>query len=243
MINFPNILLKKEIVKGRCPHDGYIRGIGLDRKSTKNYILADPDYVDAIKLAFGRTVVLQERRMNLFLLIKYFMPELPPGDIIEFGSYKGGNAIFMAKLAEKFLPNTKVFALDTFDGMPEADAALDIHKKKDFCDVDFNELQQHIANCKLNNLVLVKGLFSETFPSLKTQNFSLAHIDCDIYESMKYSYNAIRNRMTNGGYIVFDDATAPTCIGATQAVEELVIQRDGLFSEQIFPHFVFRHFD
>ena len=43
-----------------------------------------------------------------------------------------------------------------------------------------------------------------------------------------------------GGYYVFDDATVSSCIGATEVVEDLVIRRDGLNSEQIYPHFVFR---
>jgi hypothetical protein len=45
--------------------------------------------------------------------------------------------------------------------------------------------------------------------------------------------------MTKGGYIAYDDADAPSCIGATEAVEELVMARS-LHSEQVWPHWVFR---
>jgi hypothetical protein len=48
--------------------------------------------------------------------------------------------------------------------------------------------------------------------------------------------------MVEGGYFVFDDATVSSCIGATEVVEDLLIRRDGLNSEQIWPHFVFRAF-
>jgi hypothetical protein len=48
--------------------------------------------------------------------------------------------------------------------------------------------------------------------------------------------------MVPGGYMVFDDATYSSCLGATEAVETLAIRRDGLNSEQIYPHFVFRSF-
>jgi hypothetical protein len=48
--------------------------------------------------------------------------------------------------------------------------------------------------------------------------------------------------MVDGGYIIFDDATTSTCIGATEVVEDLIIRRDGLNSEQAWPHFVFRTF-
>jgi len=53
----------------------------------------------------------------------------------------------------------------------------------------------------------------------------------------------VRRYMVGGGYIVLDDATSPSCIGATEAVESLIIRRDGMNSEQISPHFVFRAFE
>ncbi|MGD0002035.1 MAG: hypothetical protein ABSE21_18210, partial [Bryobacteraceae bacterium] len=68
----------------------------------------------------------------------------------------------------------------------------------------------------------------------------LAHIDCDIQSAVAYAYDAVKPRMAEGGYIVFDDAHSPSCLGATEAVEDLVIRRDGLSCEQIAPHFVFR---
>ena len=46
--------------------------------------------------------------------------------------------------------------------------------------------------------------------------------------------------MVPGGYLAFDDATVSSCLGATEAVESLLIRRDGLNAEQIWPHFVFR---
>ena len=43
-----------------------------------------------------------------------------------------------------------------------------------------------------------------------------------------------------GTHVIFDDATVSSCLGATEAVESLLIRRDGLNAEQIWPHFVFR---
>jgi hypothetical protein len=42
-----------------------------------------------------------------------------------------------------------------------------------------------------------------------------------------------------GGYVVYDDATASTCIGAAQAVDERIADRRA-HSEPVFPYFVFR---
>ena len=46
--------------------------------------------------------------------------------------------------------------------------------------------------------------------------------------------------MAPGGYWVFDDPLTPDCIGAAEAVEDVLIKRDGLNSEQLYPHYVFR---
>jgi hypothetical protein len=70
---------------------------------------------------------------------------------------------------------------------------------------------------------------------------ALAHIDCDIQSAVLYSYEVSRPYMVPRGYYVFDDATVSSCIGATEVVEDVVVARDGLRSEQIYPHFVFRH--
>jgi len=88
----------------------------------------------------------------------------------------------------------------------------------------------------------VKGLFEETAPALlaASPGVALSHIDCDIKSAVVFSYKACKPKMVTGGYYVFDDSVAPSCLGATEAVEEAVIQGDGLLSEQIYPHHVFR---
>ena len=71
----------------------------------------------------------------------------------------------------------------------------------------------------------------------------LNHVDCDIYSSVKYSYECSIPHMVDGGYWVFDDALYGSCIGAMEGVEELLIQRDGRFAEQVYPHLVYRNLD
>jgi hypothetical protein len=46
--------------------------------------------------------------------------------------------------------------------------------------------------------------------------------------------------MVSGGYWVFDDPMVSDCLGAAEAMEDLLIRRDGLNSEQVFSHYVFR---
>jgi predicted O-methyltransferase YrrM len=227
---------------GRSVRDGYARGWGLEFGNVQDRVAADPLYRKAVALTSGRSYVSEARRMNLFLLITFFLPNLDRRNLIEFGAYKGGNAMFMAYVAKEMLPGAQVYALDTFSGMPATDKTIDAHNIGDFGDVDLDDLRRASARAGLTNLHLVQGRFEETGPSLmaSARPFALAHIDCDIYSAVAYAYELVRRAMVPGGYLVFDDATVGSCIGATEAVETLVIRRDGLNSEQIYPHFVFR---
>jgi len=232
------------IRKGLNVYEGYQRGWGIQFGGLKEKILKDPLYKDAFAIARDRTIMSEENRMNIFLLLRFFIDKLPFGHIVEYGSYRGGSAIFMAYVAKKLYPGMKVFALDSYEGMPSTDKNVDAHNAGDFGDVDFHALQQRVQDLGLDNLILVKGFFESTNDSVMSQagKISFAHIDCDIQPAVRYSYEGVRPFMVDGGYIVFDDATVSSCIGATEVVEDLLIRRDGLNSEQIWPHFVFRAF-
>lgn len=227
---------------GRDVRAGYTRGWGLQYGDLANQIEKDPVYVKAFSLAYGRSVVRGERLMNLYLLIRFYLSTLKPGHIVEFGSFRGGSALFMATVCKAYLPDTRVYGLDTFAGMPKTDKSVDAHNENDFSGSDLDELLGVVKREGLDNLSFVKGLFDETTPSVLAEcgSVRLAHIDCDIYSSCLYSFEECRPCMVPAGYFVFDDATESSCIGATEVVEDIVIRKHGLTSEQISPHFVFR---
>lgn len=227
---------------GRNVRDGYARGWGLQFGNLRDKVRKDRLFQEANALVQGRTVVSEDNRMNIFLILKFFLKNIPFGHIVEFGSYKGGNALFIAYVVGKLYPGMKVYALDTFAGMPKTDLEIDAHRAGDFKDVDLVELKRYAASKNLDNLEFVQGLFQDTAPSLlpKVEKVALAHIDCDIYSAVLYSYDVVKPFMVSGGYYVFDDAIYSSCLGATEAVESRLIREDGLHSEQIFPQYVFR---
>jgi len=231
-----------DLRQGRNVRDGYARGWGLEFGDLAAHVAADPLFVEASKLTTGRTLVTERRRMNLFLLINFYLPRIAHGNIIEYGAYKGGNAIFMAHIARRLLPGVQVLALDTFEGMPPTDKTVDVHNTGDFKDADLESLRRFVSEQGIENLSLVQGRFEDTprDTAAKFGPFALAHIDCDIYSAVACAYETVTPAMVSGGYLVFDDATTSSCIGATEAVENLLIRRDGLSSEQIYPHYVFR---
>lgn len=233
------------IRQGRNVYEGYQRGWGLQFGGLKEKVLADPLYQEAFAVARDRTIMSEENRMNIFLLMRFFLAKIPFGHIVEYGSYRGGSAIFMAYVAKQLYPGMKVYALDSYAGMPQTDKDVDAHNAGDFSDTDVASLQARVDELKLDNLVLVKGFFEDTNAGVMAEagKISLAHIDCDIAPAVRYSYEGVKPFLVDGGYIIFDDATVSSCIGATEVVEDLLIRRDVLNSEQIWPHFVFRIFD
>lgn len=242
-ITFPVLAerVPDKIARGRNPAQGYARGWGIEFGGLEVQIAAHPLYRQAIAASRQRSLVHGHRLMNLFLIIACFFDDLEHHDIVEFGSYRGGSALFMAHLLKELYPSARLFAHDTFEGMPRTDNGVDLHVLGDFEDVDFEGLKAARASGNLKGLELVKGLVQDTFPaSIPPEvRFGLAHLDMDIYEPTAFAQARVWNLMTPGGYLVYDDATVSSCIGATQAVEELILEHR-IHSEQVYPHFVFR---
>jgi hypothetical protein len=230
----------KGIDAGRNVRAGYARGVGLEFGRLHPVIGSDPDWMAAWGVAESRSIVLPLRLMNLFLIIKY--SNIRQGNIIEFGSYRGGSALLMAMLAKRLRMDCKVFALDTFTGMPETDPNLDRHRAGGFSDSSFEEFESTRSKLGLDNLIILKGLFQDTVKQIPEQDrrFFLTHVDCDIYESVKFSIRYAKRYGLPGSYVVFDDPLTADCLGSMKAIEEDLIQK-GCHSEQVYPHFVFRY--
>jgi predicted O-methyltransferase YrrM len=240
-LTLPASAVAQGVHGGRAPYEGYQRGVGLEYGDLRQAVESHPLYQEALRAATNRTVMSVDRLKNLFLIVAVFFDALESRNIIEFGCYRGGSVLFFATLLKRLYPKAKVYGLDTFKGMPASTRELDLHGEGEFADTSIEDIRKAARKLRLDNVILVQGLVQDTFPSgaPRDARFGLAHIDLDLYAPIKYVQDAVWDRMAPGGYVVYDDATASTCIGATQAVEELIADRR-VHSEQVFPHFVFR---
>lgn len=236
--------------KGRDLYSGYLRGCGLRFGNIGELCLADPVFTKAFELArapaphgYPRTVVNEVNLANIFAIMKLNLSSHPiPGHIVEYGCLGGGSAIFMAYAAKCLLPGVRVIGFDTFVGLPDTNPDADVYDRGAFGKVDLNELRAYVASIGLDNLTFIEGAFDDTLPTALAEigQVCLAHIDCDIYDSIVSAYELTKPYLAEGAYLVFDDPLVPTCIGAFEAVEELLIRRDRLHAEQTYPHLVFR---
>ena len=94
----------KGIRKGRNVNEGYQRGWGLQFGGLKEKILSDPLYQEAFAVARDRTIMSEENRMNIFILLRFFLEKIPFGHIVEYGSYRGGGGDFYGLYRKAALP-------------------------------------------------------------------------------------------------------------------------------------------
>lgn len=139
-----------------------------------------------------------------------------PGIIVECGTYRGGSAVAIAVTA----PEKMVYCFDTFSGMPEV-TEFDQHQKGDFT-ATLLEVQNTVR--PYPNIVLVPGLFKNTFPVLSAAQskaqISLLYLDCDLYESYKIALETFWPMVAPGGWLVAEDYMHESCKGAKKACDE-----------------------
>jgi predicted O-methyltransferase YrrM len=227
--------------KGRNVQAGNLRGWHIEFGQLLKSVRDFPDFQAALAACEGCNLLGDGRLLNLYLIIKFGLP-LVPGDLIEFGTYRGGSALFVASLLKSMKQDRVLYACDTFSGMPETNLDIDMHHAGDFADTSYEVIMKRVRSLGLEqHLVLVKGRFEDTLPALRQgKKFSLVHVDCDIYDSIIFVLRNVQEYLALGAYVVFDDPLYSSCLGAMEAVEEFYIQGLGLHTEQVYPHMVFR---
>jgi O-methyltransferase len=155
------------------------------------------------------------------------------GDFYECGIFRGGSAAFIAKCIAGSGKSFHLF--DTFAGMPETNPFKDpIHIEGDFADTSLEEVEKTVGHEDFVHYH--QGLIPETFP--KDAKIAFAHIDVDIYQSVKDSLEFIYPRMAQGGIILLDDYGHYTCAGARDATDEFFFGKPcrviSMFTNQAF---------
>lgn len=146
-----------------------------------------------------------------------------PGMIVEAGTALGGSAILISSVKNT---NKELLLFDTFTQIPaptvkDGPEVMDRYEtivrgeakgigadkyygyQPDLVDVVKKNFDAFGIDLEKNNIKLIKGLYQETM--FITSPVSMAHIDCDWYESVKYCLEQISPNLQVGGIIVIDD--------------------------------------
>ena len=173
------------------------------------------------------------------------------GIVIEFGCRWGQNLSLFAALRgiyEPFNRLRKVVGFDTFEGLPGVTVKDGNGLSPGMYPVtpgyeeylarvlDFQEQESPLSHVK--KYEVVKGDASVCIREYLERNpetiIAVAYFDLDIYEPTRECLSAIRDRLTRGSVIGFDELNEPVCPGETLALKEVF----GLsrFSIRRFPY-------
>ena len=153
-------------------------------------------------------------RHDVFMSISIFCFHNQPidGYYFEFGCHKA-RTMRLAWDTFHSLYNWTYVAFDSFEGLPEMDAAdsMPIWKKGDLktSETDFvNLVTQH--GMPRERLKTIKGFYNESLtPALRDellpQKAAVVYIDCDLYSSTACALNFSKDFFQTGTVLVFDD--------------------------------------
>jgi len=152
-----------------------------------------------------------------------------PGDIYEFGCWKGANLMFLAKLNQLFesCSPKHIYGFDNFSGLPEAsplDGSFAQAKAGKYLGNE-EQLKNVIELFELEEKVsLIVGDALKTIPKFKSDRkeaiCSLAYIDFDLYEPCAAALTFLEKTLSVGGLIIFDEAGTKDWPGETIAMKE-----------------------
>lgn len=147
-----------------------------------------------------------------------------PGDIIEMGVFQGQTTIAMAKVLKSVQSDKKIYACDTYNGLPyDGVSSIDGMLKKGECTASFELFWSNIKKAKVEDYVIpVPGLIEETlYNKLKDKEYCFAFLDMDLYEPTSYGTRYLLPRLNVGGIVGYHDYKYERCPGI-----EIVVHKE-----------------
>ena len=140
------------------------------------------------------------------------------GDMVECGVFRGGTALLAARTMAGQAGGQRLHLFDSFQGM-----GANISDDDSFRQGDFGRTSPELVRALLAPYPFVDvhaGYIPDTFKGLDLGRIAWAHVDLDLYESIRDAIDYLYPRLVAGGFMIFDDYGFPSCPGARRAVDE-----------------------
>lgn len=142
-----------------------------------------------------------------------------PGDFVETGAWRGGACIVAKSVYNELKSDTKIFVVDSFEGLPPPDVSKYPDDKNDTHYLDQNmkasleTVQENFRKFGLldDSVIFIKGWFKDTLPTAPIDKISILRLDGDMYESTIDSIENLYHKLSVGGYCIIDDFYHPAC--------------------------------
>ena len=185
----------------------------------------------------------RERLFATLFACRHVVAAKVPGDFVECGVWRGGNALIAADVFGRFDPARMVWLFDTFAGMTApTEADVDNTKQEsararfereqrahhnDWCYASLEDVQNNFREAGLlsGDVRFVRGDVLHTLadPIGLPARISVLRLDTDWYESTKKELEILWPRLQPGGVLIVDDYGHWG--GAKKAVDEFFATR------------------
>jgi len=179
----------------------------------------------------------QMRFYSLIQIVKYILNKNEVSDFAECGCWKGHSSYIISKLIEESKKQISFHIFDSFEGLSKPtieDKELfykDAKTKKQIS-AQFSSSEKFVKDKVLKGFNFVKtykGWIPNRFNEVKNKNFSLVHIDVDLYKPTLSSLEFFFPKLSKGGVIVCDDYNASSFPGANGAWDQYFKNKDYKF--------------
>lgn len=212
--------------------------LGYSLVKTRSLVRYDEPEFDALRQRIKPfTMVPADRTHALYEAVTYVAKAGIPGDIVECGVWRGGQAMLMALTLKKHADTGRtIWLYDTYSGMtkPEdgdvslltAERAIEkwhesqSNDHNEWCYAPEDDVQKNVFSTGYpeKNFRFVKGKVEDTIPATMPDKIAILRLDTDWYKSTKHELEHLYPRLVPGGVLVLDDYES--WAGARQAVDE-----------------------
>lgn len=163
----------------------------------------------------AHTMVGRARLDNVQACVEDVLRNGVPGDLIETGVWRGGVTILMrAVLAAYGVTDRKVWAADSFEGLPVPDVerypldrGIELHQFP-YLAVAVEQVRANFERYGLldEQVVFLRGWFKDTLPMIPAaRRFAVVRLDGDLYESTTDALTHLYPKLSVGGWLIIDD--------------------------------------
>ena len=152
------------------------------------------------------------RLEHLAACLEVIREEAVEGDLVEFGTGRGGAAIFMSGFLEAYeLPDRRLWVADRFDGRGSASVG-----PSSMFPPDLDTVRSGFARFNLldDRVVFLQGAPSRTLVGAPIGQIALLRVDSSDPEEVRDVLDALYDRVKPGGFVVIDDYGAADCQAA-----------------------------
>jgi len=149
-----------------------------------------------------------------------------PGDIIELGVWAGPTTLAMARYLKDYDIDKKIYACDTFEGLPHDGHKWEPDLAKGDSAVSQDVFWENITKAKLEDYVItVKGKVEDTLADvIKGKRFCFAVLDMDLYAPTSFAVRLLQDKVVVGGAMGFHDYGYRECPGIKIVVDKEIDQ-------------------